>query len=140
MTSIAVARAAIAQRALDEIGTPFRLFGRTAGKALDCVGLALVALAPHLPSGVLAPRYSMRGDYAARARDFLAHSVLTEMETIEPACVGDLVLASLGPTQLHFLICTASGWVHADAGLGRVVLRPGALEWLVRGVWRLNGI
>ena len=40
-----------AERALAQIGTPFRLHGRTAGVALDCVGLAAHAVAiPNPPN------------------------------------------------------------------------------------------
>lgn len=49
---------------------------------------------------------------------------------------GAVVLCAVGAGQLHLGIRTAGGLVHADAGLRRVVLRPGPLPWAVIGCWR----
>ena len=52
--------------------------------------------------------------------------------------VGDLLLCASGPGQLHLAIRVPGGIVHADAGLGRVAERPGAVPWAVLGAWRLG--
>ena len=49
---------------------------------------------------------------------------------------GDLALVRPGPLQLHLMIVTPGGHVHAHAGLGRVVETPGASPWPVIGHWR----
>jgi hypothetical protein len=53
--------------------------------------------------------------------------------------VGDVLVMRAGPEQLHLGIVTRAGLVHADAGLRRVVERPGAPEWPVLGNWRVVG-
>jgi murein DD-endopeptidase / murein LD-carboxypeptidase len=140
MSGLDIARAAIAERALEQVGTPFRLFGRTAGLALDCVGLVLIALGSHSPIGAGQLRYSLRGDQLQKARDCFSHSDFSELCPTEAPQPGDLALVPPGPSQLHFMIGVSGGWVHADAGLGRTVLRPGALPWPRRCIWRLNRI
>ena len=52
---------------------------------------------------------------------------------------GDVALASSGPGQLHLMILTPGGFVHADAMLRRVVERPGAVPWPLLGWWRYDG-
>ena len=52
---------------------------------------------------------------------------------------GDVVLAEAGPAQWHLAVRTAAGVVHANAGLRRVVERPGMLPWPVVGAWRMEG-
>ena len=53
-------------------------------------------------------------------------------------CVGLAALALVrpGPLQLHLMIGTGAGFVHAHAGLGRVVETPGLSPWPVLGWWR----
>ena len=51
---------------------------------------------------------------------------------------GDLLLCVSGPGQLHLAIQVEGGIVHADAGLRRVVERPGEIPWPVVGAWRLG--
>lgn len=49
---------------------------------------------------------------------------------------GDVLLVRAGPAQLHVVILTAEGYLHADAGLRRVVEVPGAVAWPVLSAWR----
>ena len=48
---------------------------------------------------------------------------------------GDLVLLKSGPAQCHLVIMTEAGFVHADAGVGRVVETPGPLPSPVIAIW-----
>jgi hypothetical protein len=41
--------------------------------------------------------------------------------------------------QVHFAILTANGFVHAHAGLRRVVETPGKPEWPLIGAFRRPG-
>jgi hypothetical protein len=116
-----------AARAQGAVGTRFRLHGR-GEDGLDCVGLAGLAYGVAVPTG-----YPLRsGDPAAIAR-VAAAAGLTRVEN---ARAGDLIVATSGPGQLHLAIATADGFVHADAGLRRVVERPGAPPWPVLARWR----
>ncbi len=132
------AAAAIAERALQQVDTPYRLFGRTPGRALDCVGLVLAALAPHFPDVMPDLQYGLKGDHLAKARACFAATGFYEIDDPAALVSGDILLVAPAPLQLHFMVCVPGGWVHADAGLGRVVLRPGALPWPVRCGWRLR--
>ena len=50
---------------------------------------------------------------------------------------GDLLLLAPGPYQHHLAILTDRGFVHADAGLRRVVETPGWPAWPLVGAWRM---
>lgn len=117
----------VAEAALAVVGSRFRLHGRDPATGLDCVGLAAVAFGLDAPTG-----YALRGgdadDVAARLDAVLART--------SDSAPGDLLLMRTAPRQLHFGVRTEGGFVHADAGLRRVVERPGEPPWPVLGVWR----
>ncbi|HWJ71219.1 MAG TPA: peptidoglycan endopeptidase [Sphingobium sp.] len=124
----------IAAQALALVGVPFRLHGRCELTGLDCVGLAALAVArAGGPVGEL-PGYQLRGTSAARAGRALRAAGFIPVDEISP---GALLLAESGPMQLHLMVATGRGFVHADAGLGRVVLMPLPAPWPILGRWRL---
>lgn len=128
----------IAARALAEIGTPFRLRGRRAGVALDCVGLVLLALGELADPELGRIGYRMRGDYHASIRQAFEAMPFCRLESeTTPAC-GDILLVSPASLQLHLLVFARSGFVHAHAALRRVVFCPGFPEWPVLDHWRLK--
>lgn len=121
---------AIAERALALVGTPFRMGGRDPATGLDCIGLAAIALggSSDLPSG-----YRLRSGTAdSWHRWFEAHGF------VQPLCPkpGDLWLVRAAPLRFHLMIAVPGGFVHAHAGLRRVVVLPGASSWPVDSVWR----
>ena len=118
----------IEARALACVGARFRLHGRAPETGLDCVGLVARACAATAPSG-----YALRG---GRAEAIAARLDEAGLARVERAAPGDVVLALAGPAQFHLAVITARGFVHADAGLRRVVERPGDLPWPVIGIWR----
>jgi cell wall-associated NlpC family hydrolase len=118
------------------VGVPFRLHGRDPARGLDCVGLVAAALA-QVGRPVFAPAgYRLRQVAIGRLLDAAARSGLEETAgTIEP---GDVLLVRPGPAQHHLVIAaTDGGFVHAHAGLGRIVLTPAPLAWPVDHHWRL---
>lgn len=128
----------IAAEARALIGAPFRLQGRDPAWGLDCIGLALVALerADHC---VAAPEgYGLRMGNEVRARAWLTAAELCEVAHVAP---GDLILVRSGPLQLHLMVATPGGcFVHAHAGLRKVVEMPGPPPWPVIGFWRVPQI
>ena len=125
-----------AREAAALVGTEFRLHGRDPSTGLDCIGLADAALRR---AGIKADApigYTLRNSSIAR---FLDHA---EVSGFQPATGdpkrGDLLLVQTGPGQVHLLIAVGGDvFVHAHAGLRRVVLQQGIPDWPVLHHWRL---
>jgi len=116
------------------VGARFRLRGRDPATGLDCVGLIEAALAAtgtevSLPIGYALKMRRVEG-LPGLAKD------LGYAEAAGAPQPGDVLLFQIAPAQFHFAIRTAEGFVHAHAGLGRVVLSPRLPDWLVVGHWR----
>ena len=52
------------------------------------------------------------------------------------AAAGDVLLVKSGPMQLHVVVLTDLGYLHADASLRRVVEVPGPVPWPALSAWR----
>lgn len=131
--------AQFAQAAENLLGTPFRLHGRDRETGLDCVGLLIVALQeigemPGNPSG-----YRLRSrDFSALLHHFPQAGFGESMDNQQP---GDVIQVIPGPGQLHFLVVSPQrDFIHAHAGLGKVVRTPPPLSWPVDRLWRLANI
>ena len=99
------------------IGTRFRPHGRDRAHGLDCVGVAACAYGIAAPDG-----YALRGgNPGAVSRRILGHG----FRRVEQPRAGDLLLIAAGHAQLHLAVMTERGFIHAHAGLRRVVETPG---------------
>lgn len=129
MTGEELARAA---RAL--VGVPFRPGGRDPATGLDCLGVLTAAcgIGKALP-GPRTPR-------SRRPPPTYGIAARLGLEPAEGTIrAGDVVLTRPGPCQHHVAIATASGrFVHAHAGLRRVVEGPLPDAWPLAGHWRLH--
>lgn len=129
--------AALAQAAAELIGTPFRLHGASAEHGVDCVGLVTCALArigqePRRPQG-----YGLRNSHIDHHLAFAAMNGLALASG--PLRSGDVLLVVPGPGQHHLLIAEGlSHFIHAHAGLRKVVRMPGPLSWPIEQHWRLG--
>jgi cell wall-associated NlpC family hydrolase len=121
--------------ALAAVGARFRLHGREPATGFDCVGLVAWALRAAGFEGDVPSGYTLRGGDVAAVGAILDR-VLAQAGGEQ---AGDVLLMRTGPAQLHLGVRVAGGLVHADAGLRRVVLRPGPVAWPVLGAWRLGG-
>lgn len=128
----AAAGARIVDRARALVGSPFRPQGRSLTTGLDCIGLAALAL--HVPLDQVRRDYRLRGGNSGDV-EFALERFCSQL-AVRNAVPGDLLLARPGAAQLHLLILTEGGYIHADAGLGRVVEVPGAVPWPVLSAWR----
>jgi len=125
------------------VGTPFRLHGRDPAAGLDCVGLVAAAfdaigIGFHPPdryglrNRTITPLLALLGDVPARRLGLSDRSSQT----------GDIVLGALGSSQNHVVILSggfaghASSFIHAHAGLRRVVRTPGDIPWPIIARWR----
>lgn len=125
----------IAAEARGLVGAPFRLRGRSADTGLDCVGLlALAAVRAGIGLRDL-PDYPLRGMDLARAAALMRAGGLRPCGDGCPS-PGSVLIVESGPMQLHLMIATARGLVHAHASLGKVVLAPFPSPWPVLGRWR----
>lgn len=113
-----------AARASALVGVPFRPQGRDLN-GLDCVGLAIMVF--DLPEALVRNDYRLHGQHWPEAMHLLPRF----FRRVEPgkARAGDLLLFAPRDDQLHFAVLTSGGYVHAHAGLRRVVETPGYPEW-----------
>ena len=129
-------QAKVAQTALDLIGIPFLLHGRSADAGLDCVGLAGLCLSAVGKDAAVPTDYRLRGQHSARV---CAYFDARQFSKVSDGSVvaGDIVLLEPGVRQIHLAVMTPKGAVHAHLGLGRVVATPFPLPWPTIAQWRL---
>lgn len=101
---------------------------------MDCVGVAAFALRAAGWSGAAPSGYALRGGDPAR----VAAAMDRVLVRCDAGAVGAVLLVRAGPGQLHLAVRVGGGVVHADAGLRRVVERPGVLPWPVLGAWDMG--
>lgn len=124
----------IEQAALSLIGVPFRLHGRDERTGVDCIGLVWLALeGAGCSIGDVPASYSVRGGSVAHIDGALRGA---GFRRVRKARAGDIVLVQAGVAQMHLMIASARGHIHAHAGLGRVVEMPGASPWPQIMRWR----
>lgn len=117
------------------VGTAFRLHGRDPATGLDCVGVLAASLnaagTPHaLPNG-----YSLRNRALPDLSKAAEHCGF--IDTKGECAAGDVVICRVSPCQFHLAIALGPvRFVHAHAGLRRVVLSPGPLPWPILQHWR----
>jgi cell wall-associated NlpC family hydrolase len=117
------------------VGARFRVQGRTRDGGLDCVGLVAIAL-HEAGVRVRAPGdYRLSGDNGGRFEPALSASGL-EGHPPGAARRGDILLIAPSQGQRHLAVRTPDGFVHAHAGLGKIVETPGWPEQPVLSVWR----
>lgn len=119
----------VVARARALVGARFRLHGRDPATGLDCVGVVAAALGrSDAPTG-----YALRGGSADGLANIMDKTGLVRAADAMP---GDVLLIEAAAMQFHLGVWTGDGFVHADAGLRRVVETPGWPRWPVIGAWR----
>lgn len=120
-----------AARAQALVGTRFRAQGRGEG-GLDCVGVVLATF--EIPSDAVRSNYRLSGDHLRELGDTIGTHFRRVPKTQVRA--GDVMLLQAGDEQLHLAVRTTKGFVHAHAGIRRVVETPGLPHEPVMGVYR----
>jgi hypothetical protein len=120
-----------AERARALAGTRFRPQGRDRN-GLDCVGVIVATFG--LPEEQVRRDYRLRGDHRSEAeqclRRYFRRVPLRQLRT------GDVMLIEAGQDQLHLAVRTENGFVHAHAGIRRVVETPHLPRWPGLGIYR----
>lgn len=124
---------ALAREALGLLGVPFRLHGRSAETGVDCVGLVALAAWRAGYRRDVPDRYALRGGQVRQFEAWMDAAGLRRADELER---GDVVLVQAGTRQFHLMLHTGSGFVHAHAGLRRVVEMRGESPWPLLSIWR----
>lgn len=126
--------AALAAAAEQLVGVRFRLHGRNSATGLDCVGVLAAALAAIGRPALLPTGYALRSRRLPSLEPFIAACGFAPCEgAVLP---GDVLMLRAGPCQHHLAIAARGGFVHAHAGLRRVVIAP-SLDEPVVARWQL---
>ena len=120
----------IAAAARGCVGARFRLHGRAVATGLDCVGVVAVALRAGGYAGAVPAGYRLQTGVVTF--DFAGAGLMAA----DGSAVGDVIVVRPGAGQVHLVVRTELGFVHADASLRRVVERPGEVPWPMIGAWR----
>ena len=124
-----------ARRAMGLVGTPFRPQGRDS-TGLDCVGVVLRAY--DIPDKEAPDDYRLRGKLTPDGAKLIERFFRPVKARQRRA--GDLLLLAPHDDQAHFAVQTEHGFVHAHAGLRKVVETPGEPEWPMVGSYRRRKI
>lgn len=120
-----------AARARALVGVPFLAQGRGEG-GLDCVGVVVETFG--IQPETVRRNYRLRGDHLPEFTRCL-DSEFRRIPNKQMRC-GDLMLLAPRSDQLHLAVQTDRGFVHAHAGIRRVVETPGTPDWPLLGVYR----
>jgi cell wall-associated NlpC family hydrolase len=118
------------------VGTPFRLHGRDPATGLDCIGLFAAAMARAERPVAVPTGYTLRlGRLDPWLPDPASCGLRAARGRFAP---GDVVLLQPGPGQIHLAIADRKlGWVHAHAGLRKVVRDIALPDGPIIHHWRL---
>lgn len=126
----------LTEQAKSLVGAPFRLHGRDPATGLDCLGVFAAALAACGMSARLPNGYLLRNRILPQMDEYVVGSGL--VPATGPIVPGDVVLVRAGPCQLHLLIAAENeNFVHAHAGLRRVIYGELPADWPVLRHWRI---
>ncbi|MEP3224888.1 MAG: peptidoglycan endopeptidase [Parasphingorhabdus sp.] len=129
--------AIIADRAVHLCGARYRRHGRDAVHGFDCIGLAADCLAAAGLSCAVPTGYALRGGSLDQITARLGTAGFQSLPADQMPIGGDIVLVQPCPLQWHIMIKAGDGFVHAHAGLRRVVFAPGKSPWPIRKIFRI---
>ena len=118
-------------RARALVGTRYRAQGR-GEDGLDCVGVIIATFG--IPHDLARRDYRLRGDHSSEIGEQL--DVHFRRVSRSQMRAGDIILLAPRTEQLHLAVRTDRGFVHAHAGIRRVVETPGEPEWPLIAVYR----
>lgn len=120
-----------AARARALVGTRFRPQGRSE-EGMDCIGVVLATFG--ISPDQVRRDYRLRGNDARELREQLERH-FRRVPKVQLRS-GDVMLFWINERQLHLAVKTMAGFVHAHAGIKRIVETPGDPHWPLIGVYR----
>lgn len=130
-------RERLGDAALGLVGAPFRMHGRNAATGVDCVGVAVAALAGVDRHVVVPDDYRLIGGALDRFDQWAAGCGLVLAQPGALTDPGDILLCAPGPGQFHVMIDSGPVLVHAHLGLRRVTALPKPAPWPLVRRWQL---
>ena len=124
--------AEVIARARSLIGVRFRPQGRDPSIGLDCVGVVTHAF--RIPIKSCARNYRIRGSHLRDIETELSKRFCLVSDGTRSA--ADLLICAVRADQMHMAIDCRGSFVHADAGLRRVVETPGEPPWPIVATFR----
>lgn len=119
-------------RARELVGARFRPQGRSPELGLDCVGLVCAAFG--IPASEVPGDYRLRGPQLGTLEAHLRR-FFRPKPTVSPAA-GDVGAFQVSFGQIHLVLFTGEGFIHADARLRRVAECPGDPPWPTLALYR----
>ena len=124
--------AEVIARARSVVGVRFRPQGRDPSTGLDCVGVVTRAFA--IPAETCARDYRMRGEHLRQMHRELSKRFCRVGDGCRAA--ADILICAVRADQMHLVIECDGSFIHADAGLRRVVETPGEPPWPIVATFR----
>lgn len=124
----------VAERAAALVGCRFRAQGREASEGLDCIGL--VAAASGIPSAEIPRDYRLWSSDLGRLREQLDRHFTSIPPRLSRS--GDVLLFAVATDRLHLGVRSEAGFIHAHAGVGRVVETPWPADWPILAAYRIR--
>jgi cell wall-associated NlpC family hydrolase len=120
-----------AARARALVGVPFRPQGRRR-EGLDCIGLVIETFG--LAADSARHDYRLSGDH----RSEIEQGFAPHFRKVRPQQMraGDVLVMAVANNQYHLAVRTSDGFVHAHAGLRKVVETPGLPQWPLLSTYR----
>lgn len=128
--------AQLAEAAETFVGVRFRLHGRNPATGLDCIGLFSAAMAKAGSACQLPTGYPLR---VIDLEHWLPDPARLGFDGAQaPFRPGDVIMLRPSIGQFHLAIAGPAGWIHAHAGLRRIVRQPDLPSGTLVHHWRLT--
>jgi hypothetical protein len=116
-------RREVVERARSFVGCAFRPQGRDPTIGLDCIGLVVAVF--QIEPRQVRRNYRLGGPHGGELETELSRF----FQRVTAPQAADILLCEIAPTQTHLAVHCGRSFVHAHAGIRRVVETPGEPGW-----------
>jgi len=125
-------RREVVERARSLVGCAFRPQGRDPTIGLDCIGLVVAVF--QIEPRQVRRNYRLGGPHGGELETELARF----FQRVTAPQAGDVLLCEIARTHTHLAVHCGRSFVHAHAGIRRVVETPGEPGWPITAFRRLQ--